>query len=243
MNSWAITDKGITRAQNQDAYYSYCDPDNSLALCIVCDGMGGANAGNVASKMAVEGFVEELNEFCSKTHYISTKEMMREVARKVNRRIFDKSIDDSSLRGMGTTLVAALISEDNAAIINIGDSRAYHITPDSIHQITKDHSVVEELIDRGDITRDEARHHPNRNLITRAVGTSPSVEADHFTLKINDGDYILLCSDGLTNIVTDEEIHSIIYSDIPPDNYCKELVDLVLKRGAPDNITVVLFRK
>ena len=242
MNSWAITDKGITRAQNQDAYYCYCDPEKKLALNIVCDGMGGANAGNVASQLATQLFVDELNQSYSSL-CTDIGDLLQNALRRVNRLVFEKSIESSELRGMGTTLVASVVVDNQVTVINVGDSRAYRISGSTITQITKDHSVVEELIDLGDITREEAKRHPSRNLITRAVGTAPIVESDIFRLAVQDGDAILLCSDGLSNVVSDEEMLAVVHTEPSGEACCRKMVDLVLTRGAPDNVTVALFRK
>ena len=142
---------------------------------------------------------------------------------------------------MGTTMVAALVVEQTAYLLNIGDSRAYHINEDGITRLTRDHSVVEELVEKGDLTPEQARVHPQKNLITRALGTSRRVKADLFAETVAEGDWLLLCSDGLINEVTDQEIHQEILAGGTPEEICRRLVERTLASGAPDNVTVVLF--
>lgn len=245
MNSWAITDKGIIRQQNQDSYYAYCDPEHELALSVVCDGMGGANAGNVASKLAAETFVDSMNNLYGNnaSEEMDTDDILLRSAAKANKIVYEKSLEGPDYSGMGTTIVAALTDGDNATVLNIGDSRAYRITGDGIYQITKDHSVIEELIDRGDITREESRHHPSRNLITRALGTCPEIAADIFHVELTHGDSLLLCSDGLTNVLSDEEILNTVRTETDREKAGRKLVDMVLERGAPDNITLILLER
>lgn len=245
MNSWAITDKGIQRQQNQDSYYAYCDSEHNLALSVVCDGMGGANAGNVASKLSAETFVDSMNNLYGNdaAEKMTVDDILLRAAAKANKIVYEKSLESPDYSGMGTTIVAALTSGNSAAILNIGDSRAYHITGDVIRQITKDHSVIEELIDRGDITREESKHHPSRNLITRALGTCPEIVADIFHVELSPGDNLLLCSDGLTNVLSDAEILNTINTETNKEKVVQKLVNMVLERGAPDNITLILLER
>jgi protein phosphatase len=160
-----------------------------------------------------------------------------------NDAVYTKSVTAHECSGMGTTMVGAVVKDDDVTVFNVGDSRAYLIRQRSIKRITVDHSVVEELVQRGDITREQSVRHPSRNLITRAIGTEPDVECDIFFPKLRAGDYLLLCSDGLTNVVSEKEIMDEVIKGGPPDNCCERLVETVLKRGAPDNVTIVLFRK
>ena len=142
---------------------------------------------------------------------------------------------------MGTTLVSAVVRDELALVSNVGDSRAYHITREGIRQVSRDHSVVEDMVEKGDLTRDEARHHPRRNLITRALGTEPGVAADTFPLNWQQGDFLLLCSDGLINTVSDQELlFEVIHSE-PLDTCLDRLLALSRQRGAPDNVTAVLL--
>ena len=244
MNFWAITDKGLIRKQNQDTYSSYCDEERRVALFLVCDGMGGAKAGNIASAMASESFFSEVKKgLDGKFSVTRLSAVLQNAAALANRVVYDASFSNEEYSGMGTTLVSALIAGDNTLVMNIGDSRAYHIKNGTITQITKDHSVVEELIERGDLTREESRLHPRKNLITRALGTAAEVEADVFAPNVLPGDYIILCTDGLTNIVEDQEILYEVLCGGSIDGCCERLLKIAVDRGAPDNITVVIFKK
>ncbi len=239
MNVWSITDKGKVRQQNQDACFAVCDPDAGTALLVVCDGMGGALAGNVASAMAIDVFVKTLKSDSDE----SISRRIRRAIDAANEAVYNKSLDDPECHGMGTTMVGAVIVNDNVTVFNVGDSRAYLIRQRSIKRITVDHSVVEELVLRGDITREQAQYHPNRNLITRAIGTETDTKCDLFFPKLKQGDYLLLCSDGLTNVLSDQEIMDEVIKGGAPDDCCQRLVDEVLRRGAPDNVTVILLRR
>ncbi len=170
-------------------------------------------------------------------------EVMNSAINKANSAVYRMSLSGEEYSGMGTTFVAALISENEAVVANIGDSRAYHISKLGINQITRDHSVVEDLVARGEITRAESKTHPSRNLITRALGTSPVVSGDFFYPEISDGDFLLLCSDGLTNLLTDEELLFEINNAEDMESCCESLLRQGIARGAPDNITLILFRK
>lgn len=244
MEFCGITDKGIVRKQNQDVFLA--DYRNALnaALLIVCDGMGGAKGGSIASSMALELFREKLVtnlDAFADTEKVAT--VMQRAIIETNAKLYEKNLVDPACAGMGTTMVAALVADYGTVIVNVGDSRAYHITRGGITQITKDHSVVENLIERGDITRMEAKHHPNKNLITRALGTSPGIVSDVFFPKIKRGEYLLLCSDGLSNLLTDKEIFCEVKNCTTINECCERLIKLAIVRGAPDNVTAVLLRK
>ena len=244
MKSCAITDKGIVRKQNQDAYYASCDDGRGCAVLLVCDGMGGARAGNVASELATQVFSDEVNrglEDAMREGTLCT--LMKAALRTANSAVYELSRSDEDCAGMGTTVVAAVVIGDEATVLNVGDSRAYHISGGRITQITRDHSVVEDMIRRGDITREQSMTHPNKNLITRAVGTVSRVEADLFSVRLRDGDYLLLCSDGLSNLVSDEEMLYEVTNCGHVERSCEKLLRLSISRGAPDNVTVVLFQK
>lgn len=244
MNSWALTDRGIIRKQNQDAFYSLSDEAKGVALLVVCDGMGGAKAGNVASKMTVEHFTDEIKKNFEENHTVnSLKRLMQEAALKANRDVFECSVLNYEYDGMGTTLVAALIKNNDCVVINIGDSRAYHITRLGIKRITRDHSVIEDMIERGEVSREESRRHPQKNLITRAVGTSFNVKGDVFTVDLKEGEYLLLCSDGLTNTVSEQEIMYEVLNNATLEEACNKMLSIAMMRGAPDNVTIVLFEK
>ena len=244
MNVWSITDRGSVRRENQDACHAECDSDKNTALLVVCDGMGGALAGNVASTSAMKIFVDSIRAALDgEDGGMPLSDSIRTAVETANEAVYNESITNPSCSGMGTTMVGAVVKDGKAAVFNVGDSRAYLIRQRSIKRITVDHSVVEELVMRGDITREQSVRHPSKNLITRAIGTEPDVECDIFFPKLRAGDYLLLCSDGLTNVVSDREIMDEVIRGGAPDNCCERLVETVLRRGAPDNVTIVLFRK
>ena len=239
MHVWGITHRGAIRQQNQDSYASQI-LDDGRVVALVCDGMGGARAGNIASAMAVETFMKR---FLAAHGHTSDQERMREAASLANSEVFQKATSDVSCAGMGTTLVAALAGEEEAVILNVGDSRAYHINQNGIALITRDHSLVEDMVERGELTREQARTHPHKNLITRALGAEPVLLADCFRQPLQPGEYLLLCSDGLSNVVTDQEILYEVIHGGQEDTCCQRLLDITLHRGAPDNVTVVLIQR
>jgi len=234
MKLWGITHRGAVRQQNQDAY-AVRELEDGRGLAVVCDGMGGARAGNVASSMAVELFMRKLEEQGQPGD--DPQKWL-----KTNDGVFQKAVEDPDCTGMGTTLVAALAGNGKAVLLNEGDSRAYHITRDGITRITRDHSLVEDMVQRGELTREQARNHPHKNLITRALGAEPVLLADCFDQNVAPGDYLLLCSDGLSNVVTDQEILYEVIHGGEDEACCQRLLDVALHRGAPDNVTVVLMR-
>ena len=244
MKAWACTDKGPKRTQNQDACHAVCKPDEGWGLTAVCDGMGGAKSGNVASSLAISVFTEIVHDgMDGKVSRAMLSELMRMGAVSANDAVYEMSLSSREFSGMGTTLVAAAMTKDVTVVLNIGDSRAYHISEAGIRQITKDHSLVEELIGRGQLTREESVRYPGRNLITRAVGTAEQVTADIFCPEIKKGEYILLCSDGLTGIVSDQEILFEVLHGGESEDCCRRLVQIAVSRGAPDNVTAVLLKK
>ena len=240
MQYWGVTDPGCVRPQNQDAYRME-QLDKSALLCVVCDGMGGAKSGNVASTMAVDTFTKEIMAaYKSGMSFEQMSALMLGACKTANYAVYDQAQQGEEYRGMGTTLVAALIQGKCAAVINVGDSRAYRINRSGIRRVTTDHSVVELMIQRGEVTPDEARHYPGRNLITRAVGTEPGVQCDLFRLDLERGDCVLLCSDGLTNLVDDQEILFEVVHGANKQQCCQSLLKIAQNRGAPDNVTCVL---
>ena len=238
MHMWGITHRGAVRQQNQDAY-AMQELGDGRVVALVCDGMGGARAGNVASTMAVDIF---MNTFLQADRG-SDQERMQQAAAQANQEIFQRSSTDEDCVGMGTTLVAALAGDGEAVILNEGDSRAYHVNQNGIALVTRDHSLVEDMVARGELTRDQARTHPHKNLITRALGAEPVLMADCFRQTLLPGEYLLLCSDGLSNIVTDQEVLYEIIHGGEDDTCCQRLLDIALHRGAPDNVTAVLIRR
>lgn len=240
MEIWGITNRGVVREQNQDAFAYERLPDGRI-ITLVCDGMGGARAGNIASSMAVEAFMEEFLRGTPGEHE-GDRARLERAASLANAKISRRSASELECAGMGTTLVAALVGPGEALILNEGDSRAYHITPGGIVQVTRDHSLVEDLVERGDLTRDQARFHPHKNLITRALGAESQLHADAFHQALARDDYLLLCSDGLSNIVSEQEILYEVIHGGQAETCCQRLLDIALSRGAPDNVTVVLVQ-
>jgi len=214
--------------------------EEQSVLAAVCDGMGGAKAGNIASHIAVETFSSCLQGW--EERFEDPVQLLRTAAQKANSAVFQRAQKDPDCRGMGTTLVAVLIQGQTAYFANVGDSRAYLIRAGQIAKVTRDHSVVEDLVLRGEITPDEARSHPQKNLITRALGPEEAIRADLFEQILLPGDFILLCSDGLSNMVSDEEMCYEILHGGPPEDCCQRLLDTALSRGAPDNVTIVLIQ-
>ena len=242
MEVWSMTDVGLVRKENQDACAVCQHEESGHTLCVVCDGMGGAAGGKLASRIAVDTFMTEMQKVLRRD---MTPEQLREASSYAvalaNKAVRAAASANEVCQNMGTTLVAAVSYADGVVVSNVGDSRAYHITREGIRQVSRDHSVVEDMVEKGDLTRDEARHHPRRNLITRALGTEPGVAADAFPLKWQQGDFLLLCSDGLINTVSDQELlFEVIHSE-PLDTCLDRLLALSRQRGAPDNVTAVLL--
>lgn len=244
MNAWGMTDVGRVRENNEDAFHIELMPEHDTALCVVCDGMGGAKAGNIASQMATDVFIKKMKEGSFET--LDKKQLERLMHDSIvcaNREIHQKATGNDNFSGMGTTLVAATVSAGHATIINVGDSRAYFIDKDGIRRITRDHSLVEDMLQLGEITELEAKEHPNKNLITRAVGTESAINGDFYTLDLKKGEYLLLCSDGLSNLVNEQEmLYEVMYGGETKDA-CARLCEIANARGGFDNITVVIMTR
>ena len=240
MQSWGLTDPGCVRSQNQDAF-QIVQLDRSTLLCVVCDGMGGAKSGNIASSLAIDVFVQDIRRMHkSGMGRDQVEQMLRGAAKLANFTVYDQSQEVEDFGGMGTTLVAAYISGRRATIVNVGDSRCYAVNREGIQQITTDHSLVQMMLRRGELTEEQARFYPGKNYITRAIGTEPTVECDIFTWKLERGDALLLCSDGLHGIVDDQEILFEVVHGVNKANCCQRLLNIAKTRGAPDNVTSVL---
>ena len=236
LKTFSITDIGRKRKINQDFVYTQEQPIGNLPnLFIVADGMGGHNAGDYASKAAVDSIVQEVR-------YSFEKNPMRIFEKAIgvaNNRIHKKATENVELEGMGTTVVVATFLGRYLQVANVGDSRLYVVNK-AIRQITKDHSLVEEMVRMGGIGREEARNHPDKNIITRAVGVSETVEPDFFTVELEEGDIVLMCSDGLTNMLEDEEIRMIMSGARDIVEKAQELVEAANRNGGRDNISVIL---
>ena len=244
MRVWGMTDIGLVRKDNQDAYAVREQTATGHTICVVCDGMGGAAGGCVASSIAVTTFIEELEKVLTPQ---MSPEQLREASSYAvalsNRAIRDAADREEAYRGMGTTLVSAVSYEGGVVVTNVGDSRAYHITPDGITRVTKDHSLVQSMVERGDITAEEARRHPNRNLITRALGPDAVAQCDGYICPMAAGEFLLLCTDGMVDTVTDQEMLYEVIHGGDPDTCLGRLLDISKSQGASDNVTAVLMQK
>ncbi len=240
MRIWGITDTGLVRQENQDAYE--VRTVGSYTVALVCDGMGGTTGGRLASALALDTFIKVMEQGLTEHMPVPRiQELIHQGVAQANGVIRQRAQEDPARQHMGTTLVAAIATHERLVVANVGDSRAYHIGPRGIWRITRDHSVVENMVQRGDITPEEARRHPQRNLITRALGPDPTVQADVFQMPWQQGEYILLCSDGLVNTVSDQEILFEVLHNGEADTCLDRLLALSKQRGAPDNVTAVLL--
>ncbi len=241
MKSFGLTDKGAVRRDNQDSFI--LEKCGNRLIVALCDGMGGAKAGGLASQLSNKAFVNYIySRLTSRKVGLDYAEMLRTACAEANGVAYEYSYFSEEFSGMGTTIVGGVINSGGSGhIINVGDSRAYLIMRrgESIRQITRDHSLVEDLVEFGAITKEQARTHPQRNVITRALGTDGAVEADYFKIELQSGDVLLLCSDGLSNTVTDEEMRQCAARHTEPEPLCRTLMQTALERGARDNVTVV----
>ena len=241
MQSWGLTDPGCVRKQNQDAYQIEKLDKNSL-LCIVCDGMGGAKSGNIASTLAMDVFVQEVRR-CWKPSLSQSDidQILRGAVKLANFTVYDQAQQFVDFTGMGTTLVAVLIRGKKVTVVNVGDSRVYGINKNGIQQITRDHSLVQMMVERGELKPEQAKSYPGKNFITRAIGTEPISLCDLSHQDAEKGDYFLLCSDGLSNVLDDQEILFEVVHGVNKARCCERLLSIAKKRGAPDNVTSVLI--
>lgn len=237
MRTFSMTDKGKTREMNQDYVFVSEQPVGNLPnLFIVADGMGGHNAGDYASRYAVEVIAREI-EHSGQQAPAAIFETAVECA---NQELMAKAEEDVQLAGMGTTAVLATLQGEQLWIANVGDSRLYIIN-DEIRQITRDHSLVEEMVRRGELEKEEARIHRNKNIITRAIGATEDVVADIFEVDLQKEDQILMCSDGLTNMIEDEEIRKIVKSRGKIEKRVEKLIECANQNGGKDNISVIII--
>ncbi|MBE6060694.1 MAG: Stp1/IreP family PP2C-type Ser/Thr phosphatase [Clostridium sulfidigenes] len=229
------TDVGNKRTFNEDSVGYYEEED--FGIFVIADGMGGHNAGEVASKIAIDTIIEYVINHKKDR---SEEEILNEAILSANRKIYRESLLNESCNGMGTTLVGAFVRGNNLTMVNIGDSRGYILKDGQLVKVTKDHSLVQELLDNGTITNEEAKNHPNKNVITRALGTNPVVTADYYSLDLRGVSKILLCSDGLTNEVSEEDIFRVLQGY--NGNQCMELINMSKKNGGRDNISIIIFK-
>ncbi len=251
------SDTGRKRSANQDCF-TVIELREDILLTVVCDGMGGAAGGNIAAQTASKVFSESitrsipglLQDLSGENIACGIKSAMTEAASEANSAVFAMAKENPELTGMGTTLISALVFGKKAYIVNIGDSRLYTLTDTEIKKVTHDHSYVQYLVDMGQLTAEEAAKSPHRNIITRAIGSDSSVEADVYTAELSAENirYILLCSDGLTNYVTEKEIHAVMSRDRREEDRASleakvtELIGLANKAGGGDNITALVVK-
>ena len=237
IKSFSVTDIGRKRKLNQDFVYSSDETVGNLKnVYIVADGMGGHQAGDYASKCTVETMVREIKGCFEQ----SPIRILSRAIRIANDQVRRKAREDESLYGMGTTVVAATVLGKYLQVANVGDSRLYIIN-EEVRQITRDHSLVEEMVRMGGLDREAARNHPDKNIITRAIGARDTIEIDFFHEELKSGDLILMCSDGLTNMLEDEEIGRILKTPGTIEERAERLIDVANQNGGRDNIAVILI--
>lgn len=242
MEVGACSHIGRVREINEDSYYI---SDSNLPLYLIADGMGGHNAGEIASQSAIDIIRDYVLEKVGQTEYIDENlipGILKDAITYANCEIFSKSMEEDGYHGMGTTLTVVLVLSE-VYIGHVGDSRAYIIGRNEIKQLTQDHSLVAELLRNGSITEDEAKVHPQRNIITRALGTEESIKVDLYKIGLKSKEALVLCTDGLSNLVSPEEIKDVIQSSSQMQSACDQLVSLANERGGYDNITVVAIKK
>lgn len=237
MKSYSITDVGQKRTVNQDFVFTSETPVGNLPnLFVVADGMGGHKAGDFASSYAVEVLLSTIRE----DENSNPVQIIRAAIENANTQLLREASDNETMSGMGTTMVLVTIVGHYAYVANVGDSRLYLVDENKISQITKDHSLVEEMVRMGEISRDDARNHPDKNIITRALGAGRDVDVDFFDIRLTPGDILLLCSDGLSNMVPDEDIRQVIRTSETLEETGRRLVSMANDNGGRDNIAVVL---
>lgn len=242
MQSWGLTDPGCVRTQNQDSFQIE-QLDRNTLLCVVCDGMGGAKSGNIASTLATDVFVQEIKRtWTASMEQEKIEQMLRGAVKLANFTVYDQAAQFEEFTGMGTTLAAVLIRGKDVNIVNVGDSRIYAVDESGIRQLTRDHSLVQMMVERGELTPELARSYPGKNFITRAIGTETFVECDLYHHKVERGDCLLLCSDGLSNMMDDQEILFEVVHGVNKQQCCQRLLDIAKNRGAPDNVTSILVQ-
>jgi len=240
MQAWGLSDPGMVRTQNQDAFVMEELSENAR-IAVVCDGMGGALAGNVASQLALEIFTAQVR-FAWQEGLTEEQAagLLRDAVVAANNAVYQRAVNDADCTGMGTTLVAALIEDGRLTVVNVGDSRAYITGKSGIKLVTTDHSFVQMMVQRGELSPEEAKNHPGKNLITRAVGTEKTVMADIYHLESDSWESLVLCSDGLSNVMADQEILFEVAHGEKQEDCCQRLLAIAQNRGAPDNVTVVV---
>lgn len=238
IKTFSLTDVGRKRKVNQDCVYTSEQPVGNLPnLFIVADGMGGHNAGDYAANATVAALVSVAASSDAQDPVL----IMAKAIETANEAVYQKSHENIAFEGMGTTVVAAVLIGGVLQVANVGDSRLYVVNDREIRQITRDHSLVEEMVRMGGLPQTEARNHPGKNIITRAVGVKDAVEADFFAVELTEGDCVLMCTDGLTNMLDDEEIRMIISGGRDIVEMAQELVNAANEHGGRDNISVIII--
>ena len=240
MNVFGLSDVGRVRANNEDSF-RFEKLGEEQAVFVVCDGMGGAQAGQVASSVASSVFIEQLRSYVREKMTVRYMEStLRNAVTFASHDTYQKANSEEQFYGMGTTLVGGIYHEGQVMLANIGDSRAYILDENGLRKVTRDHSLVEELIQHGEITEEQARNHPRRNIITRALGPERRPKPDIYPLTLEKGQKLLLCSDGLTGMLETEEIKELLMKE-DVSEVCRGLVDAANENGGTDNITVLIL--
>lgn len=241
MKLFGMTDQGCVRSSNQDAF-GYDVLENGSAWAVICDGMGGAAGGNVASTLAVQVVSDYMKAvFQDHLEDHSFKAVLQAALLSANNAIYEQAVQKPELRGMGTTCIVAVAAMGRLYLAHVGDSRAYLSGPNGIRQLTVDHTVVQQMLEKGQLTREQIKTHPNRNIITRALGVGTKVAVDYVEEPFPEESVLVLCTDGLTNYVEADEIEQALRKT--PDRFCEQLIELAKKRGGADNITVVTMSR
>lgn len=240
MNAQFVTDRGQVRPLNEDAGGIFYNQSGQL-LAIMADGMGGHQAGDVASTMAVTMFEEEWATVSKQLPPNEAEQWLDETLQSVNQKMYNHSIDIKECEGMGTTVVIVIMTSEFITVAHIGDSRCYTFNGKLFTQVTVDHSLVNELIRSGEISKQDAHHHPRKNVVLRALGTQEAVQADYRTLTIEKNERVLLCTDGLSDKIEDEEIENFMSDSQSIKDIASQMVDLANDRGGEDNISLILI--
>lgn len=239
MKVYSKTDTGKKREVNQDSFYAG-EFDNGTVFAVVCDGMGGAKSGNVASERAATVISDYIvKSYSPKMSSVGVENMLRAAVASANTEVYELATQKEEYEGMGTTVVVALVAENLTHIVHVGDSRAYLITSSEIEQLTTDHSIVQAMVNKGEISEEEAKIHPRKNIITRAIGTEPEVMCDYNIVLKPENAVILICTDGLSNHL-DEQILFELVKNTPQEECAQTLIDKANEAGGTDNITAVL---
>lgn len=236
------TDIGLVRKSNQDAYNAGSLSENAV-WAVVCDGMGGANGGNIASETAIDVITKKILEgYQENMDSQAIKQLLVTALEEANEKVYERAKQDETLKGMGTTAVLCLIQENTIHLVNVGDSRAYLLTREDVNQITRDHSIVQEMLESGEITEEQARNHPRKNIITRALGVDDTVVVDYFEIPFEEHAKLILCSDGFSGSLTPERIYHFSRG-LTAEKITKRAIELAKEAGGNDNITVVTISR